>query len=84
MSFAPQQNWTAYQALTKESDRQYARGLSVEQRFALYEDLFAIVCCRRDPTAGGDHAEQRRWAEKLALRRRLNDIYLTADQRRRG
>lgn len=84
MSFAPQQNWAAYQALTKESDRQHARDLSVEQRFALYEDLFVIVCCRRDPTAGGDHAEQRRWAEKLALRRRLSDIYLTADQRRRG
>jgi hypothetical protein len=84
MSFAPQQNWTAYRALTKEADRQHARSLTVEQRFALYEALFEAVCCGLEPSPGRDRAEQRRWTEKLAMRRRLNEIYKTADQHRRG
>jgi hypothetical protein len=84
MSFAPQQNWTAYRALTKEVDRQHARSLTVEQRFAIYEDLLALVINHRNAAAGSDRAEQRRWTEKLAMRRRLNEIFKTADQHRRG
>lgn len=84
MSFAPQQNWPAYRALTAEADRRHARSLSIEQRFSLYEDLFTIVCRKGNPSPDNERVEQRRWAEKMALRRRLNEIYKAADQRTCG
>jgi len=84
MSFAPQQDWSAYRDMTKNLDRDNARRLTMKQRFDLYADLFRMVCCRNSSAIQRDRIEQHRWTQKLALRLKWNSIYQAAEQDRRG
>ena len=84
MSYAPQQDWSAYRDMTKNLERDIARRLTMEQRFDLYADLFRMVCCPKASAIQRDRIEQQRWTQKLALRLKWNSIYQATEQDRRG
>lgn len=69
---APRQNWAVYSALSKPIDQRHARALSLQERFARYENLYRLVCQR--PLEAGDRQrlEAWRWQKKLALRLQMN------------
>ena len=72
---APRQNWTVYENLTAQYDRQLARSLSMAERYARYEDLYQLVCGQPRPTAEQERLEKRRWQQKLVLRHKQNQAF---------
>ena len=76
---APQQNWEVYRALVSAHDREFARNLSMADRFSRYEDLYRLVCARQRPAEEQERLEKRRWQQKLALRQKQNYVFRFLD-----
>ena len=68
---APRQDWSAYEARTRASDRHWLQGLSIGERLALYCEMFNFVETSRDPHADWRALERWHWEQKVQDRRRL-------------
>ncbi len=79
MRKAPQQDWSAYEAATRQYEVERLRQLGSQQRFVLYEDLYRLIS---DGRRGGDWSRLNawHWEQKIALRQRLIDAYHGLDQ----
>ena len=84
MSFAPRQDWSAYRALVSTHEQRHVRGLTIAQKFLLYEDLYRLVVDPRYDSTRVKRLDQQRWEQKLRLRRKLIGIYSAADRQNRG
>jgi hypothetical protein len=83
MGVAPQQNWPAYEALTRAEQAEWIRTLSPQDRFAIYEDLFNMIWTTRDAHGDWDRLDRWHWQEKLAVRMRQVEAFNKLDQFRR-
>jgi hypothetical protein len=83
MAFAPQQDWSAYDELTRAEHAEWIRSLSPQDRFSLYEDMFNLIWQARDKRADLDRLDQWRWEQKLAARMRQVEAFTKLDQLRR-
>lgn len=72
--------WRWYKARSREERVRWLRGLTPEQSFALYEDLYRIGAAQQDDSPGWRRLEQRRWEEKLALRLKLVRAFQALDR----
>jgi hypothetical protein len=84
MADVPQQDWAAYEARTAESDAAWIRGLTPEDRFALYADLFRIIWGARRGPGDWERLDRWHWDQKLATRLRLVDAFRKLDEVRRA
>jgi len=84
MAIAPQQDWSYYELRAGEYDVAWLRSLTLDERFALYEDMFNVLWAAR-PEMPGDWArlERHQWAKKVALRQRMVDAFSKLDQLQR-
>jgi hypothetical protein len=83
MAFAPSQDWSTFLALTRESDAEFARASSVEERMAIYENLFELVQSARQRPGNWDELDSWCWNQKLATRQKLMAAFAKLDQFRR-
>ena len=84
MSFAPRQDWDLYRAHSAAIDAAHNRSRTVQQRFALYEDLFRLIFRHRDGSAEWELIERLQWDQKLKRRMELNHIYSGTEQPQHG
>lgn len=83
MLTAPQQNWSMYEALARKENREWIRGMSPEERFAIYEGLFNLIwTARRDPQEA-ERLDRWQWKQKLGQRLRAAEAFAKLDQIRR-
>jgi hypothetical protein len=80
----PQQDWMEYEARTAKTDAAWIRGLSVSERFALYDDLFSIVWGARRGPGDWERLDRWHWQQKLAARLQLVEMLSKLDQENRG
>jgi hypothetical protein len=81
---APKQNWQAYAAATALADAEWVRGLSTQDRLAIYEDAFDLVYSSRGETGDWDRLDHWRFHQKAALYTRLRDAFTKLDRERSG
>jgi hypothetical protein len=81
---APRQDWALYEAMTAPAEAAWLRGLTPQARFAIYEDMFALLQRSRVAAAGQARLEAARWEAKLALRKRLVEAFAKLDNLRGG
>lgn len=84
MHFAPQQNWNAYRQLTRPSDDAWLRGLSVDERYAIYRGLFNTLRQARQAQATLSETDLARlenwhWRKKLAERDHFVKLFQPRD-----
>jgi hypothetical protein len=79
MADVPQQDWLFYEAQTQADHVAWVRGLSPQDRFALYEDLFNLVWSARDDRGDWRRLERWHWDQKVATRLRLCDAFSKLD-----
>ena len=79
----PRQDWSLYEAFTGREEAAWIRGLSPQDRFAIYEDLFNVIWTAPRSPGESERLEQWRWDQKLALRLRLVEAFTKLDQFRR-
>jgi hypothetical protein len=80
MSDAPKQDWVYYELQCCESDAQRLRTMTPADRFALTADLFNLQWIARQQAPGRwQRLDERRWQEKIALRKRMADAYKKLD-----
>lgn len=78
---APQQNWAAVENRLRALDAAWLRSLSMNDRFALYQDIFLVLRDSRQKLAGDwERLERQQWEEKLVLRRRLGEAFSKLDE----
>jgi hypothetical protein len=82
MVFAPQQDWSSYESLTRADHCEWLRGLSPQDRFAIYTDMFDLIWNSRDPNTDSDQLEQWHWEKKLAARMQQVEAFTKLDQLR--
>jgi hypothetical protein len=76
---APRQDWAAYEKLARPSDAAWLRGLTLDDRLALYADLFDLVWNARRGPGDWERLEQWRWEQKLASRLRMVEAFQKLD-----
>ncbi len=81
MLTAPQQNWTLYEAKIREAHAAWLRGLSPEVAWGLHQSLFSAAVSQGAFPLPPELA-QRRWVEKLDVRRRQVAAFARMDQLR--
>jgi hypothetical protein len=80
MADVPRQDWAYYEAKTAAEEAAWIRGLTPNDRFALYQDMFRIVWGPdRDP-AVRQRLEDWAWQEKLAMRLRFVEAFHKLDE----
>jgi len=77
---APRQNWNAYDARILKSDAEWIRGLSIQDRFAIYEDAFNLIWSSEKAPGDWSRVDRWRWGEKLAHRLRAIDAFTKLDR----
>ena len=80
MVIAPQHDWSIYELLTRAEHRDWLRGLSPQERFALCAHMFNMIHYSRDPQADWDELDQWHWEQKLAARMRQVEAFTKLDQ----
>jgi hypothetical protein len=80
MPIAPQQDWQLYEDATRESDAQWSRQLTPDERFAIYRDFFNVTHIAKRRRQNGDRIDRWSWGEKLALRRRMVEAFSKLDE----
>ena len=80
---APRQDWPAYERRTAPYVTKWLRGLTADERLALYDDMFGLVASVPRNSIERERLEECRWREKVA--RRLFEVaaYLKLDELRR-
>jgi hypothetical protein len=76
---APKQDWAYYEEKSRAANAAWLRGLSTEQRLAIYCDMFRLIRESRDSSADWDALERWRWRQKLAARQREVKAYRKLD-----
>jgi hypothetical protein len=79
----PQQDWVAYEALTRSEDARLLRQLTAQDRFSIYNDLFKLAMTGRRGAGDWDRLDAWRWNEKVARRQSLLTALTKLDQVRR-
>ena len=77
---APRQDWKAYAALTAESDAAWLRAMTVDEKFAIYADMFRIASEARRGPGNWERLDQTMWEEKVATRLRMVEAFRKMDQ----
>ena len=77
---APKQNWRAYDDLTRRDQADWVRSLSLQDRFAIYDDLFNMIWLGRQNAGDWERLEKSRWKEKVARRLELVRAFVKLDQ----
>jgi hypothetical protein len=72
---APQQDWSLYKAMSRQSDAAWIRSLSPADRFELYADLFDLIWEARRTLPFGDRVDDRHWRQKVEVRQRLTNAF---------
>jgi hypothetical protein len=67
----PRQRWGYYRERTREAHGEWLRGLSPRESLALYEGFHRFASSVRLGRDEAERLERSRWAEKVALRRKL-------------
>jgi hypothetical protein len=80
MGFAPQQNWAAYEKLTRADHAAWLRSLTPQDRFALYSDMFNVIRAARDSRIDQDRLDRWLWKQKVAARMRQVEAFTKLDQ----
>jgi hypothetical protein len=80
MLSAPQQDWSMYESRTREENAEWIRGLSPNERFAIYESLFNALWAVPRGAEENERLDRRRWEQKLAQRLRAVDAFSKMDQ----
>jgi len=70
MSFAPQQNWPAYNALVESKQIEKDRLLSAAQKLKQYAEIFDSIRSLKDPSRN-DNRDPKLETEKMEIRKRL-------------
>ena len=86
MGFAPRQDWVRYREMTRANDEAWARSLSVEEKFAIYADLFNLLSAARQQLPENtehERIERWQWKQKLAERERMLRAFQKLDSRNR-
>jgi hypothetical protein len=83
MPFAPQHDWSTYEALTRAENAIWIRALSPLDRFHLYEDMFNLIWASRQMPGDWDRLDHWRWQQKRAERMRQVEAFTKLDQFRR-
>ena len=81
MLTAPQQNWTLYEAKCRDAHAAWLRGLSSKAAWELHQSLFSAAVSQGAFPLPPELA-QRRWLEKLDVRRRQVAAFARMDQLR--
>jgi hypothetical protein len=77
----PQQKWAVVENRLRALDAAWLRALSLEERYALYQDLFQVLRESRQKLPGDwERLERQQWEDKLALRRRLGEAFSKLDR----
>jgi hypothetical protein len=80
---APLQNWAEYEKRARPVDIAWNRGLSIDDKFSLYADMFRVVMNARGEEGDWERLETWRWQEKRARRAREVTAFQKLDQLRR-
>jgi hypothetical protein len=79
----PQQNWDLYDEKCREEHVRWLRNLTPAAAMALYESFHSAASSQRGDSAGLERLEERRWEEKLAIRRAMCATFRKLDWIRR-
>ena len=79
MPYAPQQNWSLYEASTQASDIAWLRALTSQERFSLYENLFDTIWAAKQNLGNWEQLDAWNWRQKVVLRLRMVDAYRKLD-----
>jgi hypothetical protein len=76
---APRQDWRAYAERARASDAAWIRGLTLNDRFDLYSDLFGIIWEAQHEWEN-PRLERWNWDRKVAMRLRLVEAFGEMDK----
>jgi len=76
------ETWQWYEERCREDRIRWLRGLTPEESFALYEELYRMGAGQQDGSPGWRRLEQRHWEEKLASRLKLVRAFQALDRSR--
>ncbi len=80
---APKQNWKLYEELCEAEHVRWLRSLTPEQSWRLYRSMFQFASRLESISGVSTELELDRWEEKLAIRKRLCDLFAKRDKVRR-
>lgn len=80
MITAPQQDWALFEKLTRESDIEWARRMTPDERFRIYADFFNCIHTARSASKPSTSFEQWDWQRKLTNRLRMVEAFKKRDQ----
>lgn len=72
-------DWNAYQQRCNVSHAQWLRSLTPAESVVLYQGLHRLARAQADDSPGWRTVEQKRWEEKVAIRRRLHEAFARWD-----
>ena len=81
MQFALTHNWELYERRCRQEHVAWLRSLTPESALALYEDFHTFVASQHIDAAERQRLDDRRWAEKVAIRRKLHAAFVERDRR---
>ena len=64
-------NWALYEEKCREERNQWLRGLTHEESLEIFASLHEVASSQRDDSLGWQRLEQKRWQEKIAIRRKI-------------
>jgi hypothetical protein len=79
--FAPTQyDWQLYEDRCREAEAEWLRSLTTEKSLALYSEMCRLANSQRDDSPGWQGLEEQRWAEKVAIRKKMVSAFQSLDR----
>ncbi|NUQ62664.1 MAG: hypothetical protein HUU20_09255 [Pirellulales bacterium] len=72
-------DWNAYQQQCDAFHRQWLRCLTQKESVILYQGLHRFARAQSDDSPGWRRLRQKRWEEKVAIRRKLHEAFAQLD-----
>jgi len=72
-------DWNAYRQRCSALHAQWLRSLTAEESIVLYQALHRLARAQADDSPGWQRLQQKRWEEKVAVRRRLHAAFARLD-----
>ena len=72
-------NWDVYQQRCHSKNAEWLLSLTVAESVALYQDLHRLARSQQDDSPGWRRLEQKRWEQKVVIRRKLNAAFQRLD-----
>ena len=72
-------DWSAYQQRCSSLHAQWLRSLTLAESLGLYQGLHRLARAQADDSPGWQRLQQKRWEEKVAVRRRLHEAFARLD-----